>query len=54
MLSVELTSYKMELGSSDLFTIYEMELETHAHAQMESNQGFMNTNLHAITRVGKL
>ena len=31
MLSLGLTSYDMELGFSDLFTSYEMELETHVH-----------------------
>ena len=31
MLSLWLTSYEMELGFSDLFTSYEMELETHVH-----------------------
>ena len=31
MLSLRLTSYEMELGFSDLFTSYEMELETHVH-----------------------
>ena len=31
MLSLEFTSYEMELGFSDLFTSYEMELETHVH-----------------------
>ena len=31
MLSLGLTSYDMELGFSDIFTSYEMELETHVH-----------------------
>ena len=31
MLSLGLTSYDMELGFSDLFTSYDMELETHVH-----------------------
>ena len=31
MLSLGLTSYEMELGFSDLFISYEMELETHVH-----------------------
>ena len=35
MLSLGLKSYVMELGLSDLFTSYEMELETHVHAQIE-------------------
>ena len=29
-----LTSYEMELGFSDIFTSYEMEPETHGHAQI--------------------
>ena len=35
MLSLGLTSYEMELGFSDLFTSYEMELETHVSEQIE-------------------
>ena len=35
MLSLELTSYDMELGFSDLFTSYDMELETHGHVHIE-------------------
>ena len=31
MLSLGLTSSEMELGFSDLFRSYEMELETHVH-----------------------
>ena len=34
MLSLGLTSYDMGLGFSDLFTSYEMELETHGHVQI--------------------
>ena len=34
MLSLGLTSYEMELGFSDLFTSYGMELETHGHGQI--------------------
>ena len=30
----------MELGFSDLFTSYEMELETHVHEQIEKQLGF--------------
>ena len=30
----------MELGFSDLFTSYEMELETHVHVQIEKQLGF--------------
>ena len=40
MLSLGLTSYEMELGFSDLFTSYEMELETHVHVQIENQLGF--------------
>ena len=40
MLSLGLRSYDMELGFSDLFTSYEMELETHVHVQIESQLGF--------------
>ena len=40
MLSLGLTSYEMEVGFSDLFTSYEMELETHVHVQIGNQQGF--------------
>ena len=40
MLSLGLTSYEMELGFSDLFTSYEMELETHVPVQIEKQLGF--------------
>ena len=40
MLSLGLRSYDMELGLSDLFTSYEMELETHVHVQIENQLGF--------------
>ena len=40
MLSLGLRSYDMELGFSDLFTSYEMELETHLHVQIENPLGF--------------
>ena len=40
MLSLGLTSYEMELGFSDLFTSYDMELETHGHAQIGKQLGF--------------
>ena len=40
MLSLVLTSYDMELGVYDLFTSYEMEVETHAHEQIENKLGF--------------
>ena len=40
MLSLGLTSYEMELGFSDPFTRYEMELETHGHVQIGKQLGF--------------
>ena len=40
MLSLGLTSYEVEIRFSDLFTGYEMELETHAHAHIENQLGF--------------
>ena len=40
MLSLGLTSYEMELGFSDLFKSYEMELETHVHVQIENQLAF--------------
>ena len=40
MLSLGLRSYDMELGFSDLFTSYEMELETHGHVQIRNQLGF--------------
>ena len=40
MLSLGFTSYEMELGFSDLFTSYEMEVETHVHVQIENQPGF--------------
>ena len=33
-------SYEMELGFCDLFTSYEMELETRVHVQIENQPGF--------------
>ena len=33
-------SYEMELGFHDLFTSYEMEVETHVHVQIENQLGF--------------
>ena len=33
-------SYNMELGFYDLFTSYEMEVETHVHVQIENQLGF--------------
>ena len=40
MLSPTLPSYEMGLGFSDIFTSYEMELETHGHAQIGKQLGF--------------
>ena len=40
MLSLGLTCNEMELGFCDLFTSYEMELETHVHVQIENQLGF--------------
>ena len=44
----------MELGFYDLFTSYEMEVETHVHVQIENQLGFHELQLHARTRVEKL
>ena len=44
----------MELGVYDLFTSYEMEVETHVHVQIENQIGFHELQLHAVTRVEKL
>ena len=38
--SLGLTIYEMELGFSDLFTSYEMELETNVPVQIENQLGF--------------
>ena len=35
-----LTNNEMELGFSELFTIYETELETHGHVQIRNQLGF--------------
>ena len=40
MLSLGLTSYEMEIGFSDLFTSYDMELETRGNAQIGKQLGF--------------
>ena len=40
MLSLWLTSWWMELGFSDLFTSYEMDVETHVYEQIENQLGF--------------
>ena len=44
----------MELGSNDLLTSYEMEIETHVHVQIENQLGFHELQLHARTRVEEL
>ena len=44
----------MELGFYDLSIMYEMEEETHVHAQIENQLQFHEQQLHAITRVEKL
>ena len=40
MLSLGMTSYGMELRFYDLFTSYEMEVETHIPEQIEHQLGF--------------
>ena len=40
MLSLGLRSYDMQLGFSDLFTSYEMELETHGNVHIENEIRF--------------
>ena len=40
MISPGLTNNEMELGFSDLFISYEMELETHGPAQIGKQLGF--------------
>ena len=40
MLELGLRSYAMELWFCDLFTSYEVELETHVHVQIENKLGF--------------
>ena len=54
MLQLGFRSYEMEVGFCDLFTSYEMELETHVHVQIENQLGFHEIQLHARTRVEKL
>ena len=44
----------MEIGIYELFTSYEMEVETHVHVQTENQPGFCELQFHAITRVEKL
>ena len=40
MLELGLRSYEMELGFCDIFTSFEIELETHVHVQIENQLGF--------------
>ena len=40
MLSLGLRIYEMELVFSDLFTSYEIEIETHVHVQIGNQLGF--------------
>ena len=40
MLSLGFTSYDIALEFSELFTSYEMELETHEHVQIGNQLGF--------------
>ena len=40
MLSLESTSYDMELGFCEQFTSYEMEIKTHGHVQIGNQLGF--------------
>ena len=54
MLELGLRSYEKELGFYDLFTSYEMELETHLHVQIENPLWFDELQLHSRTRVEKL
>ena len=45
----------MELGFNDLFTSYDMELETHVHVQIEKQLGFYEHQIAwSITMVEKL
>ena len=54
MLELGLRSYEMELRFCDLFTSYEMEVETHVHVQIENQLGFHELQLNARTTVEKL
>ena len=44
----------MEVWFYDLFTSYDMEVETNVHVQIENQLGFCEVQLHAITIVEKL
>ena len=54
MLELGLRCYEMEVGFSELFTSYEMEVEIHVHVQIENPLGFHELQFHAINRVEKL
>ena len=54
MLELGLRIYEKEVEFCDLFTSYDMELETHVHVQIENQLGFHEIQLHARTRVEKL
>ena len=43
--------YSMLIGFHELFTSYEMEVETHVQIQILNQLGFHDLQLHAITRV---
>ena len=45
MLKLRLRSYEMELVFCDLFTSYEMEIETHEHLQIENQLGFIELQI---------
>ena len=51
MLSLALTSYDMELGFSELFTSYEMELEKHGHVHIENQLGFVGYDVSIVEYV---
>ena len=48
MLSLGLTSYDMELRFSDLFTSYEMEIETHGQVHIENQLGFVGYDVSIV------
>ena len=45
MLSLGLTSYDMEIGFSELFTSYEMELQTRGHVEIGNQLGLINNEM---------
>ena len=48
MLSIGLKIYDMELWFSELFTSYEMELETHWHVHIENQLGFVGYDVSIV------